>query len=52
VTATCADISDFVRDLGFKPSTPVEFGVRRFVEWYRSYYNSESRLEAHDLAIA
>jgi dTDP-D-glucose 4,6-dehydratase len=23
---------------GFKPATPVEEGIRKFVEWYRSYY--------------
>jgi len=27
-----------VRDVGYRPVTPVEEGVRRFVEWYRGYY--------------
>ena len=39
VPATYADIDDLVEDAGFKPSTPIEQGVARFVEWYRGYHN-------------
>jgi UDP-glucuronate 4-epimerase len=38
VPATFADVADLARDVGFAPSTPIEIGVRRFVEWYREYY--------------
>ncbi len=38
VPDTFADVEDLVRDVGYRPDTPVEEGVRRFVEWYRSYY--------------
>ncbi|HVX40268.1 MAG TPA: NAD-dependent epimerase [Gemmatimonadaceae bacterium] len=38
VRATAADVDDLVRDVGFAPATPIEEGVRRFVEWYRAYY--------------
>lgn len=38
VPATYADIGDLTRDVGFKPSTPIEEGIKRFVEWYREYY--------------
>lgn len=38
VPATFADVADLERDVGFKPATPIEVGVQRFVEWYRSYY--------------
>jgi UDP-glucuronate 4-epimerase len=38
VIATAADIDDLQRDVGFRPATPVEDGVQRFVEWYRAYY--------------
>lgn len=38
VAATRADASDLARDLGFAPATPLEEGVRRFVEWYRGYH--------------
>jgi UDP-glucuronate 4-epimerase len=38
VVETYADIDDLIRDTGFKPITPVEEGVSRFVKWYRSYY--------------
>jgi UDP-glucuronate 4-epimerase len=39
VPATYADIDDLVRDVGFRPATPLETGIRRFVEWFRDYYN-------------
>jgi UDP-glucuronate 4-epimerase len=38
VPMTCADVEDVRRDFGFAPSTPIEVGVRRFVDWYREYY--------------
>lgn len=38
VPATYADTTELERDVGFKPQTPVDVGVRRFVEWYRQYY--------------
>lgn len=39
VPATFADIAALQRDVGFKPDTPIEVGVQRFVEWYKSYHN-------------
>lgn len=38
VPATWADVSTFKSATGYAPATPVEVGVRRFVEWYRSFY--------------
>ncbi|RII27576.1 MAG: capsular biosynthesis protein CpsI [Geobacter sp.] len=38
VPATCADVDDLMRDVGFKPSTGIEEGIGRFVAWYREYY--------------
>ena len=38
VPETHADIDDLERDTGFRPSTSIEEGVGRFVEWYRAYY--------------
>lgn len=38
VPATYANVDDLVRDIGFKPNTSIEEGIRRFVEWYRDYY--------------
>ena len=37
VAETYADIESARRDLGFAPAMPIEVGVPRFVEWYRSY---------------
>ena len=38
VPATYADVEDLTRDVGYRPETPVEEGVARFVEWYLDYY--------------
>ncbi len=38
VPATYADVDDLVNDVGFKPSTSIEEGIKKFVEWYREYY--------------
>jgi len=38
VSATYADVDDLIRDVGFKPSTSIEDGINKFVEWYREYY--------------
>ncbi len=38
VPATYADVDDLIRDVGFKPSTPIEVGIPRFVQWYREFY--------------
>ncbi len=40
VPDTYADVDDLVRDVGYRPATPVEVGVRRFVDWYREYYKA------------
>jgi UDP-glucuronate 4-epimerase len=37
VPATCADVEDLVRDVGFRPNTPIEEGVHRFAVWFREY---------------
>lgn len=38
VPATYADVSDLMADVGFQPETPIEVGIQKFVDWYRSYY--------------
>jgi len=38
VPATCADIDDLERDVGFRPKTPIREGIARFIAWYREYY--------------
>jgi UDP-glucuronate 4-epimerase len=38
VPATFADTSELEAVTGFRPSTPIEDGIARFVEWYRDYY--------------
>ena len=37
VRETYADIEDLAREIGFRPKTSIEDGIRRFVGWYREY---------------
>ena len=41
VPDTFADIDDLERDVGYRPTTPVEVGVKRFVEWYLDFYKKK-----------
>jgi UDP-glucuronate 4-epimerase len=43
VKATFADVDPLVRDFGFRPQTPIEEGVKRFVDWYSEYYSRQDR---------
>jgi UDP-glucuronate 4-epimerase len=39
VPETYADVTDLMREIDFKPATPIEEGVGRFVDWYKEYYH-------------
>ncbi len=36
--ATYAELDELSRAVGYRPHTPIEEGVSRFVDWYRQYY--------------
>ncbi|MGI9286514.1 MAG: NAD-dependent epimerase [Pseudomonadales bacterium] len=38
VLHTYADVDALVEDVGYRPNTPIETGIERFVEWYKDYY--------------
>ncbi|MFZ6011210.1 MAG: NAD-dependent epimerase [Bacteroidota bacterium] len=38
VPETFADVDDLIRDVGFKPATPIETGIGKFIDWYLEYY--------------
>ena len=38
VPATYADVDDLIKDVGFKPGTPIETGIKCFIEWFKDYY--------------
>jgi UDP-glucuronate 4-epimerase len=40
VPATYADVQDLTADVGFRPDTPIEEGVAKFVSWYKEYYHN------------
>lgn len=37
VPETCADVEDLRKAVGFAPATPIDEGVKRFVDWFRAY---------------
>ena len=38
VPDTYANVDSLMRDVGYRPTTPIEVGIARFVDWYRDYY--------------
>ena len=43
VYETYADVTDLMRDYGFKPSTTIEEGLSKFAEWFKNYYRKETK---------
>jgi len=39
VQATYADVTDLMRDVNYRPETPVDEGVQQFIDWYKAYYH-------------
>ncbi|MEX2494961.1 MAG: NAD-dependent epimerase [Woeseia sp.] len=46
VPDTYADAEDLVQDVGYKPDTPIEWGVKKFVDWYIDYYRIDLKQSA------
>jgi UDP-glucuronate 4-epimerase len=46
VPDTFADAEDLVQDVGYQPDTPIEVGVKKFVDWYLDYYKAEIKQSA------
>jgi UDP-glucuronate 4-epimerase len=40
VPDTFADVKALAEDVGYRPDTPIEVGIARFVDWYRDYYRT------------
>lgn len=38
VPATYADISDLQNNFNYKPNTSIDFGISKFIDWYKNYY--------------
>jgi len=39
VPATYADVTDLVENLGYKPATPIQEGINKFIDWYLDFFN-------------
>ena len=55
VPVTYADTSALERDFGFKPSTDLRFGLRKFAEWYKEFYQvvrRRTRIMKKKIAVA
>jgi len=46
VKETCADIAASERDLGFAPTTPLDVGLPKFIEWYRAHVEKKAQVES------
>lgn len=46
VPDTWADTQALVNDVGYQPATPVEVGVKKFVDWYLEYYKTDQKQSA------
>ena len=44
VPATYADVSDLVEDLDYKPATPIQEGINKFVDWYLDFFKVSVKL--------
>ncbi|MBD2325378.1 NAD-dependent epimerase [Alkalinema sp. FACHB-956] len=44
VPCTYADVDDLFQDVGFKPTTDIQTGIQKFVDWYLNYYNASFTL--------
>jgi len=38
VPQTYADVTDLERDFNYKPNTSIDFGISKFIDWYKDYY--------------
>ena len=47
VPDTFANVDDLIRDVGYRPETPIEYGIAEFVKWYKAYYDIQD--VAHNL---
>jgi UDP-glucuronate 4-epimerase len=43
VPRTEADVTDLVADLGYKPNTPVQKGIEKFIQWYKPYFKIQQK---------
>jgi UDP-glucuronate 4-epimerase len=48
VVSTHADVEDFCRFTGFRPSTPLSVGIEQFAAWYRGYYGESKQTADQD----
>jgi len=44
VVSTYAQMDDLFEATGFRPTTPIEEGLPKFVQWYREFYSNTQRL--------
>ena len=40
VRETCADVEDLRKAVGFAPNTPIDVGIKQFVDWFRAYHGA------------
>ena len=45
VPASHADVTDLIADLGYKPNTPIQEGVNKFIDWYLEFYGKQQTVD-------
>ena len=45
VAKTWADVSPLMKDYNYKPNTTVQEGIKQFIDWYKSYYQLEEKIQ-------
>ncbi|WP_317173895.1 NAD-dependent epimerase [Pontibacter aquaedesilientis] len=45
VTATWANVDDLINNFNYRPNTTIQFGLRSFIDWYKSYYSMRGMME-------
>ncbi|ESA33994.1 uridine diphosphate galacturonate 4-epimerase [Leptolyngbya sp. Heron Island J] len=50
VLETCADVTALQQTVGFQPTTPLELGLPRFIDWYQDYYQRHDQRQ--DLSLS
>jgi UDP-glucuronate 4-epimerase len=43
VPATYADVTDLVQDFAYKPSTSIQVGINKFVDWYLEFFGYDKK---------
>ena len=50
VYSTYADVSELIKDMGYKPETSLQEGISKFIDWYLDFYQNSSSSSEPELS--